>query len=59
MYYNKLILLEMREDDIKGFTDYTTNKELMIYILVKRIVHGIIKHVKNILVKPLKNINKS
>ena len=48
IYYKKFGLFEMRDDDIKGFTDYTKNKELMMYILVRRILNGIIKPVQNI-----------
>lgn len=48
MYYNKFALFQMKDDDIKGFTDYTQNKELMMYILTRRIVNGIIKHVNKI-----------
>ena len=33
---------------IKGFTDYSSNKELSIFIIILRIKKGIIKHIKEI-----------
>ena len=42
------ILPDFSDDDIKGFTDYKTNKELSIFILAQKIKNGIIKHIKQI-----------
>ena len=47
-YYNELVYINPKYDNIRGFTSYEKNKELAIYILVTRIKNGIIKHIKKI-----------
>ena len=48
LFYNKFATLG-KKINIKGFTEYEKNKELMLYILTRRIVDGIIKHINNII----------
>ena len=45
LFYNKFTTLG-KKINIKGFEK---NKELMLYILTRRIVDGIIKHINNII----------
>lgn len=47
-FYNNLVDIDSNYDKIKGFTDYKTNKELTIFILVQNIKKGIQKYVKEI-----------
>ena len=42
------ILPDFSDNDIKGFTDYKSNKELSIFILAQKIKSGIITHIKQI-----------
>ena len=47
-FYNKLVSIDSGYDNIKGFINYKTNKELTIYILVINIKKGIAKYVNKI-----------
>ena len=47
-FYNELVFIEDKSDDIKGFIDYERNKELERHILVINIKKGIIKHIEGI-----------
>ena len=47
-FYNDLIYIDSKLDNIRGFTNYEKNKELSIYILVTQIKKGIAKHIKKI-----------
>ena len=47
-FYNKLVSIDSRYNNIKGFVDYDTNKELTIFILVTNIKKGIAKYVNEI-----------
>ena len=50
LFYKDLVSIvpDYYINDIKGFTDYLSNKELSIFIIVLRIKKGIIKHIKEI-----------
>ena len=54
MFYNKLDI--KNKDEIKGVSEYSSNKELVIYNLYRRISKGIIQHINNFHnFKPLQN----
>ena len=54
MFYNKLDI--KNKDEIKGVSEYSSNKELVIYNLYRRISKGIIQHINNFNnFKPLQN----
>ena len=46
IFYNKLNIFP-NMNEIKGFADYSSNKELVIYNLGRRILNGIIQHINN------------
>jgi len=47
-FYNKLVSIDSRYNNIKGFVDYNINKELTIFILVTNIKKDIAKYVNEI-----------
>ena len=50
LFYKDLVSIvpDYYINEIKGFTDYSSNKELSIFIIILRLKKGIIKHIKEI-----------